>query len=146
MTLDRFPDELEEFVERVNVALHEEITSAKNVVARANAEKTALANALAELRDQHKQVQSQLDTVLKDLHRGSNLVGITREIAEARKTLEALKAETAEATKALAALSKERTECQAKVTALNGEVSQLGAVRAHNQEILAKIRSQFLGA
>ena len=61
MTLDRFPDELEEFVERVNVALHGEITSAKSIVARANAEKASIANALADLQRQIAEVQADLD-------------------------------------------------------------------------------------
>ena len=69
MTLDRFPDELEEFVERVNVALHGEITSAKSIVARANAEKASIANALADLQRQIAEVQADLDRSREYLHR-----------------------------------------------------------------------------
>ena len=146
MTLDRFPDELEEFVERVNVALHGEITSAKSIVARANAEKASAQSALFDLQAQCKEAQSQLTAVTKELQRSTALQGVGYELEKARGELARLKAEVAKETKAVAALSKERNECQANVIALNNEVSQLGAVRAHNQEILAKIRSQFLGA
>jgi hypothetical protein len=80
---------------------------------------------------------------MSDLHRSSSLAGINTEIAGARKTLEALKTETEAERKALAKVKKERTASEAGVVALRNEVTQLTAVRAHSQEIMAKIRHQL---
>jgi chromosome segregation ATPase len=146
MGLDELPQQFDALVEAARAALHGEITSAKAIVARANAEKASAANALADLQAQCKSAQDQLTAVTKESQRSTALHGVGYELEKARAELAQLKAETAKAEKALAALSKERNECQAKVIALNNEVSQLGAVRAHNQELIAKIRSQFLGA
>ena len=146
MGLDELPQQFDALVEAVRAALHGEITKAREIVARANAEKASAQSALFDLQAQCKEAQSQLTAVTKELQRSTALHGVGYELEKARAELAQLKAETAKAEKALAALSKERNECQANVITLNNEVSQLGAVRAHNQEILAKIRSQFLGA
>jgi len=58
MSLHGLPAEFEQFVERARTALGQEITAAKNIIAAANAEKSAAQNAVIELRDQLKQVQS----------------------------------------------------------------------------------------
>jgi chromosome segregation ATPase len=143
MTLDRFPDELEDFVSRINAALHGEITSARAIVERANAEKTAAANALANLQAQCKSAQDQLELTTREFDRFSELVGVGHDIEKARKELARLKAETEKEVKALAALSKERSECQAKVNALAGEVGPLVAQRAYSQEVMAKLKHQI---
>jgi predicted nucleic acid-binding Zn-ribbon protein len=143
MGLDELPQQFDALVEAARVALHGEVTSAKAVVARANAEKTAAANVLADLQAQIRATQNQLNAVLSNLHRAEGLVGINTEIAGVRKTLDALKIETEAKRKDLAGLVKQCTEREASVVALNNEVSQLGARRAHDQEIMAKIRSQL---
>ena len=79
MNLDELPDQLEAFFDRAQVVLDRQITEARKAVDALNAEKTGAEKALAELKDQHKQVQSELDAVLKDLGRVSSLVGLNAE-------------------------------------------------------------------
>jgi chromosome segregation ATPase len=96
MSIDELPNRLGEFVELARAALSREITAAKNIVAAANAERSAAQNALANLEGQCKQAKAQLDEIDNELQRASTLAGITREIAAASKKLKALQAETAE--------------------------------------------------
>jgi chromosome segregation ATPase len=143
MNLDDAPSELEEFFDRVHVALDREITRAKEIVAAANAEKASAQSALADLQDQHKQAQTDLKSARAYLQRGSTLAGLDGEITAQRKTLDAGKLEKAELEKALAKVTKQLAERQAQVNALAGEVSQLSARRVHDQEVMAKIRHQL---
>jgi chromosome segregation ATPase len=143
MNLDDAPNELAEFVERVRVALHGEITSAKAIVATATADKERTLRELAEAQAQLKQVQTDLKSAHAYLQRGSTLAGLDHEITTERKALEEVKRETEEAKreaererKALQALSKERN-------ALNDEVNQLVTTRANSQEAMARIRHQL---
>ena len=93
MTLDELPQQFEQFVEGARAAFDQEIIAAKNIIAAANAEKSAAQNALATLQGQLKQTQDQLDAVNKELGQASTLAGITREIAAAGKKLKALQAQ-----------------------------------------------------
>jgi chromosome segregation ATPase len=108
-----------------------------------NAERGQAQTAIAELQEQHKQAKAQLDAVLSDLDRGSNLVGINSEIKKARKELEQLKAETAEATAALEALKKQRADASAKLAALNLEANRMIAIRTEGEAVMAGIRAKL---
>ena len=143
MTLDELPERCDAFVERVRAVFHQEIGRARATVKALNSEKAAAQTAIAELRDQHKQAQSQLDAVMKDLHRGSTLAGINREITEARKTLEKLKGETAEAEKALEARLKQCTEADSRLVALNLEANRMIAIRVEGEAVMADIKSKL---
>jgi chromosome segregation ATPase len=143
MSLDGLPQQFEAFVDRARAALGQEITAAKNIVAAAKAEKGSAQAALSDLQGQLKQAQSQLDAVMKDLHRGSTLAGINREITEARKTLEKLKGETAEAEKALEARLKQCTEADSRLVALNLEANRMIAIRVEGEAVMADIKSKL---
>jgi chromosome segregation ATPase len=143
MTLDGLPGQFEVFVERARAALEGEIAGAKNIAAAAIAEKNAAQTALSELRDQHKQTQSQLDAVNNELGKASTLAGLNREIAAARKALEKLKAETAEAETALAALNKQRAEADTRLTALGLEANRMIAIRTEGEAVMAHLRAQL---
>jgi chromosome segregation ATPase len=143
MGIDELPQQFDALVDAARVALHGEITSARAIVERSNAEKAAAQGALAELQGQLKQVQAELDRSRKYLDRASSLAGLDSEIEKARRELERLKQQKAEETKALEKVSKERTECQAKINALAGEVGQLVAQRAYSQEVMAKVKHQL---
>jgi chromosome segregation ATPase len=142
MNLDTIPDQIGQLVEYARVALAQEITGARNAVDSLNGEKAAAANALTDLKDQHKQAQSQLDAVLSDLQRGSTLVGLNTEIKKARKELEQLKAETAEATTALEALKKQRSDASAKLAALQTEAQRQSAIRSEAESVYAAIKAK----
>jgi len=87
MSLHGLPAEFERVVERARAALDQEITAAKNIIAAANAEKSAAQNAVIELRDQLKQLQSQLAALNDELQRRTTLAGLNREITAASKTI-----------------------------------------------------------
>jgi chromosome segregation ATPase len=143
MNLDDIPDQFEELIDRARAVLDREITRAKEIVASATAEKSAAQSALSALQTQHRKAKADLDAVLATLHRSSNLAGLDGEIAAARKTLERLKTETEAERNALAKATKQRTEEETKTNALRDEVGQLSARRAHDQEVMAKIRHQL---
>ena len=143
MTLHGLPAEFEQFVERARAALSGEITAAKNIAAAAIAEKNAAQTALAELQDQHKQAQKQLDALNDELQRRTTLAGLNREIVAASKKLKALEAETAEATQTLEKLSKERTAAEVKLVALGNEAQRQLGIRIEAEGVMAKLRSQL---
>jgi chromosome segregation ATPase len=143
MTFDELPERFDAFVERVRVVVHQEIGRARATVKALNAEKAAAQTAIAELRDQHKQAQSQLDAVMKDLDRGTTRVGLERENAAARKALEALKVEMAEAEKALEALNKQRSGAERQVVAAQNDMQSLRAERAEATAEVARVKSLF---
>jgi len=142
-TLDELPEQCDAFVERVRAVFHQEIGKARATVKALNAEKAAAQTAIAELRDQHTQAQSQLDAVMKDLGRGTTRVGLDREIAAARKTLEALKAEIEEATTALEALNKQRSGAERQVVAAQNDMQSLRAERAEAAAEITRVKSLF---
>jgi chromosome segregation ATPase len=143
MRIDELSEQFAAFLECARAVLDLEIGQAKKIVAAANTEKNSAQAALAELQDQRASAQKQLDAVMKDLHRGSTLVGINREITEARKMLEKLQGETAEATTALEALQKQRTEAEAKLVALGNEAQRQLGIRLEAEGVMAKLRSQL---
>jgi chromosome segregation ATPase len=143
MNLEELPEQFEAFVDRASAALSREVASAKKALAALNAEKSAVQSALSNLQSQIQGAQDQLTAVTRELQRSTVLHSLGGDIAGARKTLEGLKAETAKEAKALAKLTKERTERQAQVTALGNEVTDLVAVRANNQELMAKLKQQI---
>ena len=134
---------VEQFVERARAALDREITTAKNIVAAAVAEKSSAQNALVELQGQLKQVQGQLDALNDELQRRTTLAGLNREIVAASKKLKALEAETAEATQTLEKLSKERTAAEVKLVALGNEAQRQLGIRIEAEGVMAKLRSQL---
>jgi len=115
----------------------------KNIIAAANAEKSAAQNALSSLQAQCKSAQSQLDEINNELARASTLAGITREIAAAGKKLKALQVETAEAETALAALNKQRAEADSRLVALNLEANRMIAIRTEGEAVMAHLRAQL---
>jgi predicted nucleic acid-binding Zn-ribbon protein len=143
MSLEGLPQQFEQFVDRARAALSQEITAAKNIAAAAIAEKNAAQTALSELRDQHKQTQSQLDAVNNELGKASTLAGLNREIAAAGKKLKALQAETAEAEKTLEALHKQRAEADGRLVALNLEANRMIAIRTEGEAVMAHLRAQL---
>ena len=143
MSFHGLPAEFEQFVERARAALDREITTAKNIVAAAVAEKSSAQNALVELQGQLKQVQGQLDALNDELQRRTTLAGINREIAAAGKKLKALQAETAEAETALAALNKQRAEADTRLVALNLEANRMIAIRTEGEAVMAHLRAQL---
>ena len=143
MSLHGLPAEFEQFVERARAALDGEITAAKNIMAAASAEKSAAQNALSDLRDQHKQAQSQLDAVMKDLQRLSDLVGVGHDIKKARAELKRVQSETERANQALEKLAKEQTEREAKLVALGLEANRMIAIRTEGEAVMAHLRAQL---
>jgi chromosome segregation ATPase len=142
MRLDGLPDQFEEFVERVRAALDQEIAAAKSAAVAAHAEKSAAQNALTELQSQLKQTQSQLDAVTKDLQRVSTRVGLDREIAAARKTLEGLKVDIEKATAAKAAVEKQCTEADARLVALGNEARRQVGIRTEAEAAIAAVKAK----
>ena len=143
MTLDELPERCDAFVERVRVVFHQEIGRARATVKALNSEKAAAQTALAELQDQRVSVQKQLDVVMKDLGRGSSLVGLNSEIAAARTELARLKAEAEQATKALEALQKQRADAERQVVAAQTDMKNLRAERVEATTEIARVKALF---
>ena len=72
----KLPQQFDALVEAVRAALHGEITKAREIVARANAEKASAQSALFDLQAQCKEAQSQLTAVTKELQRSTALQGV----------------------------------------------------------------------
>jgi predicted nucleic acid-binding Zn-ribbon protein len=143
MIFDELPERFDAFLERARVVFYQESEKARATVKALNAEKAAAQTAIAELRDQHAQAQSQLDAVMKDLDRGTTLAGLNREIAAASKKLKSLEAETAEAEKALEALNKQRSGAERQVIAAQNDMQSLRAERAEATAEIARVKSLF---
>jgi chromosome segregation ATPase len=143
MSLDGLPAQLEAFLERARVVLHREIEEARAAVKALTSEKTKTQAVLAELREQHKQAQSQLDAVVSELQRRSTLAGINREIAGARKTLERLMGETAEAEKALEVLNKQRADGERRLVELTNEANRMIGIRTEGEAVMADIKAKL---
>ena len=146
MSLAGLVEQFDELVGRARAALSQEITTAKNVVAAANAEKSAAQATFADLQNQHKQAKSQLDAVNNELGRALTLAGLNREIAAASKKLKALQVETAEVENALAALNKQRAEADSRLVALGLEANRMTAIRTEGEAVMSKLRSQLAQA
>ena len=143
MSIDELPVEFEAFVERARVALERETTTAKNIMAAANAEKSSVQNALSNLEARCKSTQDQLDALNDELAQRTTLAGLNRGIAAASKKLKALQVETAEEEKAVAALNKQRTEAEAKLVTLNNEAQRMIGIRTEGEAVMAKLRAQL---
>jgi len=141
MSLDELPGQFEAFVERARAALSQEITTAKNIIAAANAEKSAAQNAGSNLEARCKSTQDQLDALNDELAQRTTLAGLNRGIAAASKKLKALQAETAEAEKALEALNKQRADGEAKLVALGNEMSRLRGERSEATTEISNIKA-----
>jgi len=146
MSLAGLVEQFDELVGRARAALSQEITTAKNVVAAANAEKSAAQATFADLQNQHKQAKSQLDAVNNELGRALTLAGLNREIAAASKKLKALQVETAEVENALTALNKQRAEADSRLVALGLEANRMIAIRTEGEAVMSKLRSQLAQA
>jgi chromosome segregation ATPase len=145
MTIDDLPDQLEAFLERARAVLNREIEKARKGVTALNGEKAKIKAELGQLGDQRKQAQTQLDAVLADLNRASGLVGLNHEIAEARKTLDALNAQKAEATKIIEGLAKERTQADHELTAMWSEIQALRTERSATVAEISKVKALEAG-
>ena len=104
-------------------------------------EKSAAANALADLEARCKSTQDQLDALNDELAQRTTLAGLNRGIAAASKKLKALQAETAEAEKALEALNKQRADGEAKLVALGNEMSRLRGERSEATTEISNIKA-----
>jgi chromosome segregation ATPase len=142
MTLDDIPDQFKQLVGLARDAIDREIGQAKKTAAAANAEKSAAQAARAELQERRASAQKQLDAVNNELGRALTLAGLNREITEARKTLETLKAEKADEEKAVVALKKQRTEGEAKLVALGNEAQRQLAIRREAEAAYADIKAR----
>jgi chromosome segregation ATPase len=143
MTLDELPHQFAAFLNSARAVFDREVAGARKAVDNLNAEKTAAAKALADLKEQHELAQKQLDAVRADLQRASILVGVGHDIASARKVLETLKSETAQAKAALEKLAKERTAREAEVKVLGDEARRLVAIRTEGEAAMANLRAQL---
>jgi len=143
MNLDDLPDQLQELFDRARAGLNAQITKARTAVDSLNAEKAVAVRQLGELRAEHKQVQSDLNSAREYLHRGSTLAGLDREITAQRKALDALKHEKAELEKAVGALTLKRTEAEAHVVTLQNDARLATAERARAQEMMVRIKNQL---
>jgi chromosome segregation ATPase len=120
MRLDDLPDQFAAFADRARDVLNREIERAHQAVKAANAEKAKTQSAISELQDQREAAKKQLNDVLADLHRGSSLVGLNHDIAEARKTLDTIKGEMAKVSTALEAAVTQRKEAEGQLQAVLG--------------------------
>jgi predicted nucleic acid-binding Zn-ribbon protein len=143
MSIDELPDQLEAFLERARAVLNREIEKARAAVNALKSEEGTTRATIVELGDQRERGQKQLNTVLSNLHRGSTLVGLNHEIAEAHKTLAALKVETTEAGKAVEVLNKQRSDAKHQLevtkTELQAAMTELQSVRAERGEAVTTI-------
>jgi hypothetical protein len=140
---DGLSGQFEAFVERARAALSQEIAAAKNVVAAASAEKSSAQSVLADLQARTKSAEDQLAAVLSDLQRGSNLAGLNREIATARKTVEKLNAEKAALEIEVAGLAKQRDDGQRELVTLGNQLSRVRQERAEHEGVMAGLRAQL---
>jgi chromosome segregation ATPase len=143
MTIDELPEQCDAFVERVRVVCHQEVEKARAAVKALNAEKATTQAALAELQEQRVSAQKQLDAVMKDLGRGSTLVGLNSEAAAARTEVTRLKAEAEQATKALEVLNKQRADAERQVVAAQTDMKNLRAERVEATTEIARVKALF---
>jgi chromosome segregation ATPase len=142
MSLDRLPEEFEEWVSRARAALSRDIERARETVERANAERSSASAALSALQAQCKSAQDQLERTTRELPRIGALVAVGHDIEKAREELRRVKSETAETAKALELLQKERSDAEAKLGGLGDDVRRLVAVRTESETVMANIRSK----
>jgi hypothetical protein len=142
-TLDELPTQLESFLDRVRVALDQQIAGARKAVGNLNAEKTATAKVLADLKHQHELAEKQLSTVRADLQQALTRVGLDREIAAARKVLAMLQADIEKATAAKAAVEKQVAAGEARVVALGNEANRMIALRSESEAVMADIKNKL---
>jgi chromosome segregation ATPase len=141
MRIEDLPEGLEAFVDRARSVLNQEIDKAHKALDALNVEKATTQAALSELQDQREAAQKQLKTVLSNLDRGSTLAGLNSEIAEARKTLEALKVETEQTSTALTTLIKQRSDAQQQLDAVTNETQRLRAEQAEATSEIGHLRT-----
>jgi hypothetical protein len=143
MTLDEISDQFSAVLARARTVLHQEVEKAQKTMAAANAEKTAAANALTELKEQHSRAQTELKSTLAHLDKASTRVGLDREIVAGRKVLDRLKTETAEAEAALAALHEQRKQAESKLVGLNNEAQRQLSIRLESEAVVANLRNRL---
>jgi chromosome segregation ATPase len=142
MSLDRLPEQFEEWVGRARAALSRDIERAKEIVAAANAERSSAQSALSALQAQCKSTQTQLEVAQRELPRIGALVAVGHDIEKAREELRRVKSETADTAKALELLQKQRSDVEAKLGGLGDEVRRLVAARTESETVMANIRSK----
>jgi chromosome segregation ATPase len=143
MNIDDIPEHFRDLVEHARILLHQEISGARATLAGLKVETAAERKALAELGEQRKQTQANLDTNLANLNRASGLAGLDYEIDQARKTLKALEVEKGEVSKSLEAKKKELRDAESRLNAMQTETQQLIAQRCDSQAIMENIRAQL---
>jgi chromosome segregation ATPase len=143
MRIDDLPDQFEAFLDRARAVLSRENARAREAVKAANAETAKAKIELTQLQGQLAQAQSQLNTTLNDLRRAQGLAALDREIAEARKTNEGLKAKTKALELSNAAKGKQITEAEHRLTALQSEAQRCMAVRSETEAYVSNIKMQL---
>ena len=143
MDIEELTEQLKHIFERVRAGLNQEVEQARKAVKVADNDKTAAQNAFSQLKDQHAEVQKNLDATLKHLGKASSLAALDSEIKNARKELDTLKVEITQATTAVAALKLQQTEAEAKRVATWNEVSNLRTEHREHSDAIAHIRTLF---
>jgi chromosome segregation ATPase len=142
MSLDGLPQQFAEFVEHARARLHEEVTRTKKSLDVLNAERGQAQTALAELQEQRASAQKQLDAVMKDLQRLSELAGVGHNIVKARAELKRVETENAKAAKTLEACLKQISEADSRLVALGNEAQRQLGIRREAEAAYADIKAR----
>jgi chromosome segregation ATPase len=145
MRIDDLPNLLETFLDRARGVLAQDIEKTNRTLMKLNAQKITAQTALAELENSRGLAQTQLAAVRFDLQRGSELVSLNHEIAEARKTLGELKADIAREHAARDGAVKQRGEAEKELNSVLGEIERLRQERIEAHADMKHI-TQLLGS
>jgi chromosome segregation ATPase len=141
MNVDALTKQFEDCLVQARAGLKQEISEARAAVAAANNEKTAAANALADLKDQTARANADLAAVQAHLGKASDLAGLNSMITKARTELAAIKVQTDEASQHLAKLAKDRTEGEARVNVLQNENRRLTTQQSEMTADVTRIKT-----
>jgi chromosome segregation ATPase len=143
MNIDELTEQFQSVLARARAVLNREIGNARKLVDDLHGERAKAEAEIAQLGDQHKQAQAQLDATLANLQKASNLASLDSDIKKAKAELAALKSETEKASTVLAALGKQRTEADARLVALGNEAQRLIALRTESEAVMASIKTKL---
>jgi chromosome segregation ATPase len=143
MRIDELPRQFKAFVDQAVEVFDWEVGEVQRRLAASTDKKSAIDAEVADAQTQLKQTQAQLKAANTHLGKASDLLSLNSEIAEARKTLGAVKAEIEKATAAKAAVEKQCADSERKLIAVTNDVSGLTAVRARNEELIREQRAKW---
>jgi chromosome segregation ATPase len=141
MRLDDLPAAFEAFLDHARGILNAEVEKARKLVDSLNAEKTAAAKAVANLKKQHALAEDQLNAVLANVPRTVVLAELDGEIVKVRKELPRLKSEVEKTSAALQDLAKQRAKAETELADLHEDARQYRAERADATAEINRIRS-----